>query len=243
MKTCLKISIAAMLMAGIPVVGQSPAPEIRFDSSIDLLKLPANIHLGEVAGVATNSHGDIFVYTRTGHPTISLGTSRPFAHGGSRLFQFDKTGKFIRELGQGSYGFLVAQQLRVDPQGQPVGCRSDVEHGHKIRLQRADPLAAGQKIGVRTGSCGAGWSWWSSGGSTRRTRRWSGRSATRQGRSSRSGTGCGGACGRPGTWRAGCSRCISTADRRSLGRCWKHLRRGWIRQRSSGQVRQTWDVY
>ncbi len=66
--------------------------------------------------MATNSKGDIFVYTRTGHPTISIGTSRPFAHGGSRLFQFDKTGKFVREIGQDSYGFLVAQQVRVDPQ-------------------------------------------------------------------------------------------------------------------------------
>ena len=72
--------------------------------------------MGEAAGVATNSKGDIFVYTRTGHPTISLGTSRPFAHGGSRLFQFDKTGKFIREIGHDSYAMLVAQQVRVDPQ-------------------------------------------------------------------------------------------------------------------------------
>src|SRR6185503_13147521 len=41
---------------------------------------------------------------------------RPFAHGGSRLFQFDRTGKFIREIGQASYGFMVAQQVLVDPQ-------------------------------------------------------------------------------------------------------------------------------
>src|SRR6202044_2695030 len=84
------------------------------DSNADLLKLPSNTYMGEAAGVATNSKGDIFVYTRTGHPTISLGTSRPFAHGGSRLFQFDKTGKFVREIGKDSYAFLVAQQGRVE---------------------------------------------------------------------------------------------------------------------------------
>ena len=67
-------------------------------------------------GVATNSRGDVFVYTRTGHPTISIGTARPFAHGGSRLLQFDRTGKFVREIGQGVYGFLFAAQVRVDPQ-------------------------------------------------------------------------------------------------------------------------------
>jgi NHL repeat-containing protein len=108
-------SLAMMLLAGFPAAAQSSVPEIRFDSS-DLLKLPDNIHLGEVAGVAANSKGDIFVYTRTGHPTISLGTSRPFAHGGSRMFQFDKTGKYVREIGKDSYAMEVAQQVRVDPQ-------------------------------------------------------------------------------------------------------------------------------
>jgi hypothetical protein len=80
------------------------------------LTTPDDIYLGEVGGVATNSRGDIFVYTRTGHPTLSMGTARPFAHGGSRLFQFDKSGKFTRELGVGMYGFQFAAQVRVDPQ-------------------------------------------------------------------------------------------------------------------------------
>jgi hypothetical protein len=91
-------------------------PQISFDSNADPLKFPANIHPGEIAGVATNAKGDVFVYTRMGHPTITIGTARPFAHGGSRLFQFDRTGKFTREIGQDSYAFLVAQQVRVDPQ-------------------------------------------------------------------------------------------------------------------------------
>jgi DNA-binding beta-propeller fold protein YncE len=104
-----------LLLACAPAFAQFSVPEIAFDSA-DTLKFPDNIHLGEAAGVATNSKGDVFVYTRTGHPTISIGTARPFAHGGSRLFQFDKTGKFVREIGQDSYGFMVAQQVRVDPQ-------------------------------------------------------------------------------------------------------------------------------
>ncbi len=91
-------------------------PEISFDSVTNLLKYPDNIAIGEVAGVATNSKGNIFVYTRTGHPTITIGTARPFAHGGSRLYEFDRTGKFVREIGQDSYGFVEAQQVRVDPQ-------------------------------------------------------------------------------------------------------------------------------
>ncbi len=107
--------LAASLFCGILLFAQG-ASDIQFRSDAEPLKFPDSISLGEAAGVATNSHGDVFVYTRTGHPTITIGTARPFAHGGSRLFQFDKTGKFVREIGQDSYGFLVAQQVRVDPQ-------------------------------------------------------------------------------------------------------------------------------
>jgi len=116
MKRFIQLVLAATLMSGIPVVAQLPVPDIPFDSAAEPLKFPDSIQLGEAAGVATNSRGDVFVYTRTGHPTVSLGTSRAFAHGGSRLFQFDKSGKFVREIGQGSYGFMVAQQVRIDPQ-------------------------------------------------------------------------------------------------------------------------------
>ena len=91
------------------------APEIKFDSVPNALQLPAGLYLGEVGGVATNSRGAIFVYTRTGHPTITIGTARPFAHGGSRLFEFDANGKFVREIGKDTYGFMYAAQVRVDP--------------------------------------------------------------------------------------------------------------------------------
>lgn len=114
MKRLLRILPAVLAFAAIPAGAQ--APEIAFDSNPNPLNFPISITLGEAAGVATNSKGDVFVYTRTGHPTISLGTSRPFAHGGSRLFEFDKTGKFMREIGRDSYAMLVAQQVRVDPE-------------------------------------------------------------------------------------------------------------------------------
>jgi len=91
-------------------------PEIPFDSVADFLKTPADIYVGEVAGVGANSKGQILVYTRTGHPYATLGDNRTFARGGSRLLQFDRTGKFERELGQDVYGFNAAIGLRVDPQ-------------------------------------------------------------------------------------------------------------------------------
>ena len=107
-------SFAAVTAAALSA--QLTVPEIQYDSNADPLKFPDNVHMGEAAGVATNSKGDVFLYTRTGNPTMTLGTSRAVTHGGSRLFQFDKTGKFVREIGQGAYGLLQAQQVRVDPQ-------------------------------------------------------------------------------------------------------------------------------
>ena len=67
-------------------------PEIPFDSAAEPLTTPDDIYLGEVGGVATDSKGNVYVYTRTGHPTITLGGARAFSHGGSRLFQFDRNG-------------------------------------------------------------------------------------------------------------------------------------------------------
>lgn len=115
MKRLMQILLAATVVAGVSAYAQKDAPEIRFDSVPNALQLPAGVYLGEVGGVATNSRGDIFVYTRTGHPTITIGTARPFAHGGSRLFEFDRNGKFIREIGKDSYGFMFAAQVRIDP--------------------------------------------------------------------------------------------------------------------------------
>jgi hypothetical protein len=116
----MKPAFKPVLVATIVAIGGALAyaqglPDLPFDSNPDLLKFPDNIYMGEAAGVATNSRGEIFLYTRTGNPTISIGTSRAIVHGGSRLFQFDRNGKYMREIGQGSYGMLQAQQVRVDP--------------------------------------------------------------------------------------------------------------------------------
>src|SRR5687767_8320794 len=116
MKRALIFSIAAALAISGGLLSGQTVPTIQFDSNPNPLTMPDNIHLGEVAGVATNSRGDIYVYTRTGNPTITIGTARAVSHGGGRLFQFDRTGKYMRELGQGLYGFLQPQQVRIDAQ-------------------------------------------------------------------------------------------------------------------------------
>lgn len=115
MKRLTLLLAGALVVTGLTLAAQQ-APEIAFESIVNPLTLPDDVYLGEVGGVAATSKGDIYVYTRTGHPTISIGGSRAFAHGGSRLFQFDRAGKFVRELGKDSYGMMFAQQVRIDPQ-------------------------------------------------------------------------------------------------------------------------------
>jgi len=104
--------LAFALAAGATLLAQS-VTEIAYDANADFVTLPS---YGEVAGVATNSRGHIFVYARTGHGVATLGDERTFYHGGSRLFEFDQNGKLVKEIGQGVYAVNFAQQVRVDPQ-------------------------------------------------------------------------------------------------------------------------------
>ena len=114
--TVRTIVVAAIVAAGVTITAQSGVPEISFTAA-DLLKTPVEgPFVGEVAGVGANSKGQIFVYTRTGHPYATLGDNRTFSRGGSKLYLFDTTGKFVREWGQDVYGFNAAIGLRVDPQ-------------------------------------------------------------------------------------------------------------------------------
>src|SRR5438876_8729939 len=107
-----KTLLLILLALGVSVYGQS-VPEINYDANADMIQLPS---FGEVAGVATNSKGHVFVYARTGHGVATLGDERTFYHNGSRIFQFDQSGKFVKEIGQGVYAVNFAQQVRVDPQ-------------------------------------------------------------------------------------------------------------------------------
>jgi hypothetical protein len=49
----------------LPPMQMTRAPELPFDSVPDFLKLPDGMNFGEVPGVAVNSKGHIFVFTRS----------------------------------------------------------------------------------------------------------------------------------------------------------------------------------
>jgi NHL repeat len=152
------LAAAAALALGASLAAQNVS-EIAYDANADLLKLPENIHMGEAAGVATNSKGHIFVYTRTGASHATLGTSRTFYKGGSRLFEFDQTGKYVREIGVGVYGFNNAQAVRIDPQdniwvvdrGSTQVIKFDPEGRIQLVMSRKP-----EAIAVRAGAPGGG---------------------------------------------------------------------------------------
>ena len=104
---------AAALFVANPLFAQS-VPEIRFDSEPDLLSMPDDLYLGEAVGVATNSRGHLYVYTRSGSSNVTLGSNRIFRRSSSRLFEFDENGRYVREIGQGLYAFVFAHGVRVD---------------------------------------------------------------------------------------------------------------------------------
>ena len=71
LKCCLAAGILFLtgpLLAQQNVPPRAPAfataPEIAYDSVPNFLKLPQNLYLGEGIGVARNSNGHVFVFTR-----------------------------------------------------------------------------------------------------------------------------------------------------------------------------------
>jgi hypothetical protein len=110
------VLVAVVAFFASPVFAQVSVPEIPFDSTPNLLKMPDNIVIGEAVGVATNSKGHIYVYTRDGSLSYTVGTSRQFARGAAaRLYEFDQSGNFVHEHAKGTYAQAFAHTVRVDP--------------------------------------------------------------------------------------------------------------------------------
>jgi len=100
--------VVFMLLATTAFAQQS-VPEIPFDANINYLKLPADINLGEASGVAVNSKGDIAVYSRS-----NSANGPAYGATASQVLLFDKTGKFLREVGKGLYAWSYAHTVRFD---------------------------------------------------------------------------------------------------------------------------------
>jgi DNA-binding beta-propeller fold protein YncE len=102
------IFLVFFLVAPLALMAQQDPPAIAFDSVPNFLKLPENMYLGEVSGVAVNSKGHVFVFTRGN-------TNGPaYAAAAAQLLEFDKDGKYLREIGHNLYAWSFAHTVRTD---------------------------------------------------------------------------------------------------------------------------------
>jgi hypothetical protein len=90
-----------------PLFAKQP-PELHFHSVPDFLKLPPDLYLGEAVGVAVNSKGHVFVFTR------GNSTGPAYAAAAAQLLEFAPDGKFIREIGHHLYAWSFAHAVKVD---------------------------------------------------------------------------------------------------------------------------------
>jgi DNA-binding beta-propeller fold protein YncE len=102
------LALAIFMIVPMGLFAQAAAPEIPFDSVPNLLKLPDNLYLGEVSGVAVNSKGHIFVFSRGNT------TGPAYAASAAQLLEFGPDGKFIHEIGHNLYAWSFAHTVRID---------------------------------------------------------------------------------------------------------------------------------
>jgi DNA-binding beta-propeller fold protein YncE len=104
------LAFTSFLSAAVGAMAQSDVPLIPYRSVADFLKLPNDVYLGEVAGVAVNSKGHVFVFSRGNT------TGPAYAAAAAQLLEFDADGKFVREIGHNLYAWSYAHTVKVDAQ-------------------------------------------------------------------------------------------------------------------------------
>ena len=113
MKSVFAVVLAAALLSNAaqerPVPTPPTVPELEFDSIPDFFKLPEGMNFGEVSGVAVNSKGHVFVFTRSN----SAG-GPAYAPTAAQLLEFNPRGQFVREIGKGLYAWAFAHTVRID---------------------------------------------------------------------------------------------------------------------------------
>jgi DNA-binding beta-propeller fold protein YncE len=103
------VTCVLFLICACASFGQQPTvPEIPYRSVPDFLKLPPDIYFGEVSGVAVNSQGHIFVFSRGNTTGPAYGAAA------AQLLEFDADGNFVREIGHNLYAWSFAHTVKID---------------------------------------------------------------------------------------------------------------------------------
>jgi len=108
-KRLLFASVWTLAALSRTAFAQPTVPEIPYDAVPNFFKLPPEMNFGEGAGVAVNSKGHIFVFTRS-----NSAAGPAYGATASQLLEFGPDGRFIREIGKGLYAWSFAHVVRVD---------------------------------------------------------------------------------------------------------------------------------
>jgi NHL repeat len=118
----LAVLVCAQLGGGAQGQGPSPeqqaalakqaaleqaTPQLQITEEVLSLSVPGHT-IGEAVGVAKNSKGHLFVFTRSGSAGPARGST------GSQLFEFDQNLKFVKQWGPDNYAASFAHTVRVD---------------------------------------------------------------------------------------------------------------------------------
>ena len=148
MKACLTSSLLATLLALmlVPVQAQQGVPDLPFDSVPDFLKLPPGTNFGEVSGVAVNSKGHVFVFTRS-----NSAHGPAYAPTAAQLLEFGPKGEFIQGDWQRPVRLVVRPHRAHRQERQHLGGGQRLGHDHQVRPDRpgARGLRAAEGIGRR----------------------------------------------------------------------------------------------
>src|SRR5207244_13262710 len=101
--------IVLLTLVAPPAFAQQNVPDLPFGSVPDFFKLPPGTNFGEVSGVAVNSKGHVFVFTRA-----NSARGPAFAPSAAQLLEFGPKGEFLREIGKDQYGWSFAHTVRID---------------------------------------------------------------------------------------------------------------------------------
>src|SRR5438128_12074723 len=99
MSQCFRLPILGAMFAFATVFltrAEEPIPKLNYEAVPDFFQLPPGEHFVEVAGVAVNSKGHIYVFHRGKHP----------------LMEFDSSGKFVRSIADDL--FATDHTVRLD---------------------------------------------------------------------------------------------------------------------------------
>lgn len=105
----MKRYLVASIILAWPGFAQQSVPAIAFTTVPDYPNLPDGMNFGEVPGVAVNSRGHVFVFSRS-----NSATGPAFGAAAAQLFEFDEKGNYVREIGKGLYAWSEAHSVRID---------------------------------------------------------------------------------------------------------------------------------